>query len=216
MSWRAAAAIQAFSRKEPRMLKKLNSPWVGSIIGLIVFMLVTAVTWNSATQSIQAARAAAAATNEVEHGETPWSFDTVEIDALVKELREEREMLNKREKDLNELANRIRSERQELTQMTQAMHRMQQEFDQSVSRVTDEETANLKKLAKTYAGMEADEAAKIFKQMDDSSIAKIMVFMKDLETGPILSSLARGGEADAKRAADLTEKLRLAIVPKKK
>ena len=197
------------------MLKKLNSPWIGSIIGLVVFMAVTAVTWNSATRSIQAARAAAA-TNEVKHGETPWSFDTVEIDALVKELREEREMLNKREKDLNELANRIRSERQELTLLTQAMQRMQVEFDQSVSRVSEEETTNLKKLAKTYSGMDPDETSRIFKQMEDSSIVKIMVFMKDAETAPILSSLARGGEADAKRAADLTDKLRVAVVPKKK
>ena len=198
------------------MLKKLNSPWIGSIIGLVAFMGVTAATWNSATRSIMAARAAAAATNEVKHGDTPWSFDTVEIDSLVKELREEREMLNKREKDLNELADRIRSERQELTQLTQAMHRMQKDFDQSVSRVSEEETANLKKLAKTYSGMEADETSKIFKQMDDSSIVKIMVFMKEAETAPILSSLARGGEADAKRAADLTDKLRVAVVPKKK
>jgi flagellar motility protein MotE (MotC chaperone) len=198
------------------MLKKLNSPWIGSIIGLIAFLAVTAVTWNSATQSIQAARAAAEATNNVAHGEHPWSFDTVEIDALVKELREEREMLNKREKDLNDLKVRLDSERQELTQLTQAMHRMQQEFDLSVNRVSEEETANLKKLAKTYSGMEPDGAANIFKQMDDNSIVKIMVFMKEGETGPILSSMSRGGDTDAKRAADLTEKLRVSVVPKKK
>jgi flagellar motility protein MotE (MotC chaperone) len=198
------------------MLKKLNSPWIGSIVGLVMFMTVTAVTWNSATRSIQAARAAEAATNDLKQGDTPWSFDTVEIDSLVKELREEREMLKKREKDLNELAERIRSERNELTQLTQAVHRMQQDFDKSVSRVSEEEMTNLKKLAKTYSGMDPDETSKIFKQMDDSSIVKIMVFMKDTETAPILSSLARGGEADAKRAADLTDKLRVAVVPKKK
>lgn len=198
------------------MLKKLSSPWIGSIVGLVAFLTVTAVTWNSATHSIQAARAGADATNNVAKGEHPWSFDTVEIDALIKELREEREMLNKREKDLNDLRARLDSERQELTQLTQAMHRMQQEFDLSVNRVTEEETANLKKLAKTYSGMEPDGAATIFKQMDDNSIVKIMVFMKEGETGPILSSMSRGGEADAKRAADLTEKLRVAVVPKKK
>ena len=198
------------------MLKKLNSPWIGSIFGLIAFLAVTAATWNSATRSIQAARAAAEATNNVAQGEHPWSFDTAEIDRLVKELRDEREMLNKREKDLNELRARLDSERQELTQLTQAMHRMQQEFDLSVNRVTEEETANLKKLAKTYSGMEPDGAANIFKQMDDNSIVKIMVFMKEGETGPILSSMSRGAEAEAKRAADLTEKLRVAVVPKKK
>jgi flagellar motility protein MotE (MotC chaperone) len=198
------------------MLKKLNSPWVGSIVGLMAFLAVTAATWNTATRSIQAAHDAAAATNNAARTETPWSFDTAEIDALTKELRDEREVLSRREKDLNELAVRLHAERDELTQLTQAVHRMQTEFDLSVSRVTEEEMANLKKLAKTYSGMEPEGAATIFKQMDDGSIVKIMVFMKDQETGPILSALSKGGETEAKRAADLTEKLRVAVVPKKK
>ena len=199
------------------MLKKLGSPWISSILGLMIFMGVTAATWNSATHTIQAAHEAAiAATNNAAKTETPWSFDTAEIDGLVKELREEREMLARREKDLNALAERLRAERIELTQLTQAVHRMQVEFDQSVSRVAEEETGNLKKLAKTYSVMEAEGAAAIFKQMDDASVVKIMVFMKDQETSPIIAALAKGGETDAKRAADLTEKLRVAVVPKKK
>src|SRR2546421_10570106 len=101
------------------MLKKLTSPWIGSVVGLVAFLAVTAVTWNTATRSIQAAHEAAAATHSVQKGETPWSFDTAEIDGLVKELREERDMLSKREKDLNELAARLRAERDELTQLTQ-------------------------------------------------------------------------------------------------
>jgi flagellar motility protein MotE (MotC chaperone) len=197
------------------MLKKLNSPWVGSILGLVAFMGVTAATWNSATRKIQSAHEAAV-TNNIAKTETPWSFDTAEIDSLVNELKEGREALAKREKELNELADRLRSERNELTTLTQTVFRMQKEFDQSVSRVSEEETANLKKLAKTYSVMEADGAAAIFKQMDDASVVKIMVFMKEQETSPIISALAKGGEAEAKRAAELTERLRVAVVPKKK
>lgn len=197
------------------MLKKLNSPWVGSVFGLVAFMGVTAATWNSATRKIESAQRAAE-TNNVAKSETPWSFDTAEIDSLVKELKEERETLAKREKELNELADRLRSERNELTTLTQTVYRMQKEFDQSVSRVSEEETTNLKKLAKTYSVMEAEGAAAIFKQMDDASVVKIMVFMKEQETSPIITALAKGGEADTKRAADLTERLRVAVVPKKK
>src|SRR5437868_137853 len=121
------------------MLRKIGSPWISSILGLMIFMGVTAATWNSATHTIQAAHEAAiAATNNAAKSETPWSFDTAEIDGLVKELREERDMLAKREKDLNELAERLRAERTELTQLTQAVHRMQIEFDQSVNRVSEE------------------------------------------------------------------------------
>jgi flagellar motility protein MotE (MotC chaperone) len=198
------------------MPKVLNSPWIGSIAGLVAFLAVTAGTWNSATRKIQAAREAASATNNVAKTETPWSFDTVEIDSLVKELKDERQALSKREKDLNELAARLNAERDELTQLTQTVYRMQKDFDMGVSHVTEEETVNLKKLAKTYSGMEAEGAAAIFKQMDDTSIVKILVFMKDEQRGPILASLAKGGDTEAKRAADLTEKLRVAVVGKKK
>lgn len=198
------------------MSKLLNSPWIGSIAGLVAFMAVTAGTWNSATRKIQAAREAASQTNNVAKTETPWSFDTVEIDSLVKELKEERETLTKREKDLNDLQARLNAERDELTQLTQTVFRMQKDFDSSVSRVSEEETVNLKKLAKTYSGMEAEGAAGIFKQLDDTSIVKIMVFIKDDIRGPILAAMSKGSDTDAKRAADLTEKLRVAVVGKKK
>lgn len=198
------------------MLKKLSSPWIGSILGLFVYLAVTAATWNAATANITADHGK----NDpipVEGGEyKPWLFNNVEVDNLIKELREEREMLKKREQDLNELSARLEHERTELTQLTQTVHRMQKDFDQSVSRVTEEETVNLKKIAKTYTAMEPEGAAGIFKTMEDTAVVKIMVFMKEAETGPILSAMSKLGEADAKRAGELTEKLRLAVAPKKK
>lgn len=198
------------------MLKKLSSPWIGSILGLFVYLAVTAATWNAATANITADHAKSDPI-PVEGGEyKPWLFNNVEVDNLIKELREEREMLKKREQDLNELSARLEHERTELTQLTQTVHRMQKDFDQSVSRVTEEETVNLKKIAKTYTAMEPEGAAGIFKTMEDTAVVKIMVFMKEAETGPILSAMSKLGEADAKRAGELTEKLRLAVAPKKK
>jgi flagellar motility protein MotE (MotC chaperone) len=198
------------------MLKKLNSPWIGSIVGLVAFLAVTGATWNAATRDMARAQNAAAAAPIANAAETLVVGDNVEVEALIKELREERDMLSKRERDLNELQARLAAERNELTQLTQAVHNMQKEFDASVSRVTEEEPVNLKRLAKTYGSMDAEGAAKIFKQMDDGSIVKIMLYMKEQETGPVLSALSRLGEIDAKRAGDLTEKLRLAVLPKKK
>jgi flagellar motility protein MotE (MotC chaperone) len=199
------------------MLKTLTSPWAGSIIGLISYLAVTAVTWNAATAHISTAEESKLtinSTNEV----NPFAaaMSSVEVEALVKELRDERETVARRQKELNEWAARLHAERDELNQLTNTVHRLQTEFDQSVSRVTEEEAGNLKKIAKTYSSMEPEGAAKIFKQMEDSAVVKIMVFMKENETGPILAALAKGGDAEAKRTADITEKLRLAVVPKKK
>src|SRR5687768_2574207 len=187
------------------MLKKLNSPWIGSIVGLICYLAVTMATWNAATSKISAARQAEdAKATPPESEQRSWMFDNVETENLVKELREEREALAKRERDLNELAQRLAAERDELNQLTQKVHRLQKDFDASVSRVSEEETANLRKIAKTYSGMEAAGAAGIFKQMDDGAVVKIMMFMRETETGPILTALAALGESDAKRAGELT------------
>ena len=198
------------------MLKKLTSPWVGSVVGLISYLAVTAVTWNAATAHLSNAEESDAKKELVERNPFSAAMSTVEIEALVKELRDEREMLSKREKDLNEFSARLRAERDELNQLTQTVHRLQKDFDSSISRVTEEEVGNLKKLAKTYTSMEPEGAAGILKQMDDTSVVKLLAFMKEIESGPILSALAKGGDGEAKRAADLTEKLRLAVVPKKK
>jgi len=40
--------------------------------------------------------------------------------------------------------------------------------------------------------------------------------MKEAETGPILAALSKMGEAESKRAGELTDRLRVAVVPKKK
>jgi flagellar motility protein MotE (MotC chaperone) len=81
-------------------------------------------------------------------------------------------------------------------------------------RIPEEETANLKKLGKTYATMSPEGAATIFKQMEDDQVVKILVFMKEGETAPVLESFARLGETEAKRAAVISERLRTSIPPR--
>ena len=102
----------------------------------------------------------------------------------------------------------------ELNQVTQTVHRLQRDFDATVLRVQDEETANLKKLAKLYAAMEPASAALVMKELDEPAIVKILLFMKDSEAAPILESLAKKGETDARRVASISERLRLAIFRK--
>jgi flagellar motility protein MotE (MotC chaperone) len=198
------------------MLKKLSSPWAASVIGVITYATVTIVTWQAATKNVTGATKAPHEMLENEAPQTQWLTGNAEVETLVKELRQQQETLNGREKLLNELADRLRSERDELNQLTGAVHRMQKEFEESVSRVADEEATNLKKLAKTYSGMEPDAASAVFKKLDDGSVVKMMMFMRENETGPILAAMAKGGEDDAQRVADLTERLRVAVVPKTK
>lgn len=187
-------------------MKTLQSPWVAGLLGLLLYAATTVMLWRPpAPVPMQPAAGAPS-----EPGPS-WTFHNVEIEQLVTELKKEKESLAVREKQLADLAARLQSERLEINQVTQHVHQLQVEFDRNVVRARDEEIVNLKKLAKMYAAMTPEGSAAIFKQLDDISLVKIMMFMKEAETAPILEHMAKQGEPQAKRAAALSERLRLAF-----
>ncbi|HEX3988054.1 MAG TPA: hypothetical protein VHZ30_01405 [Verrucomicrobiae bacterium] len=152
---------------------------------------------------------ASAAVTSVQTGPS-WEFTNPEADQLVAELKSERAAVKKREQDLDELAKRLAVEQTEVNQATQSVHQLQLDFDKNVVRIKEEETANLKKLAKVYSAMSPESAAKVFTEMEDQAVIKIMVFMKDSDTAAVLEALAKNGQPEAKRVAGLSESLRLA------
>jgi flagellar motility protein MotE (MotC chaperone) len=188
------------------MLKILQSGWVTALIGGIAYCATTAVLIMSTPMSVTHTEA-----KEAPRKYAPsWEFFNPEVDLLVKELKHEKDALAAKAKELSELAARLDAERAELTVVTQAVHRMQAEFDRNVVRVKEEETTNLRRLGKVYSGMTPEGAALILKQMDDDQIVKILLFMKEAETGPLLENFARLSETEAKRAALVSDRLRTA------
>ena len=191
------------------MAKLLQSSWFTILIGSLLYLGMTGVLLMPGN-GLKPPSPRANRMKENSAGPS-WEFFNPEVDRLVKELDQEKKALALREEQLNELATRLEAERAEITTVTQAVHRMQQEFDRGVLRIREEETANLKKLAKVYATMSPEGAIPILKQMEDEQIVKFMVFMKDGETAPLLEGLARQGEPDAKRAAAISERLRTVL-----
>ncbi len=193
------------------MGKLLQNRWLGSVLGAILYFVGLGGAWKQQIANTPPAPV------EEEHVPTPigpsWTFQNPEVELLVSELKKEKEALAVRSAELNELAARLNSERQELLQTTQRVQVMQKQFDQSVTRIQEEEAANLKKMAKTYASMSPEAAARIFKELDDLVVVKIFRFMKDTETAPILEIMSKQSKEDAKRAATLAEKLRLTLNP---
>jgi flagellar motility protein MotE (MotC chaperone) len=194
-------------------MKILQSSWVTLILGGVLYLAVTGFLLRPshlASLGIQAR-----ATEEAPSAPSvSWEYTNPEVDLLVTELKKEKALVQQRQDELNELAARLEAERAEITIVTQTVARLQKEFDQNVVRVQEQEVANIKKLAKTYATMDASGATTIFKQMDDEQIVKIMMYMKESETAPILEGLARMSETEAKRTAGISDRLRTAIVPK--
>ena len=190
------------------MIKILQSHWMCVVIGAISYLMTTVFAWPTPRIPMRAARAAIS--RELGAPDASWNFWNPEVEQLTADLRMQKQNLTDREQELNDFAARLEAERQEISVVTQTVARLQQDFDQQVVHVRENETANLKKLGKIYSAMSPEGATTILKEMPDEQVVKILMFMKDSETAPILELLAKQGQSDAKRAALITERLRLA------
>ncbi len=188
------------------MIKIIQSPWIATVLGALLYWGVTVAVWPPNKLDTNAAQHA-----KPKPAAPSWTFHNPDLVSLVEELKKEREHLTEKERQLNELSLRLNSERQELNQATQLIYNLQVEFDRNVTRVEEQESANLKKLARMYASMAPENAVQILKQMEDPALVKVLSLMKDSEAAPILESMGKQGESEAKHAAVITERLRLAI-----
>ena len=145
-----------------------------------------------------------------------WTFYNPEMSQLVAELKDEREALRVRASQMEVLEARLHAERKEIYGITQAVNQLRAEFDTVVTRVGAEESANLRKLAKVYATMTPEGGGRILKEMEDGQIVKILALMKESESAPLLESLGQGNKADARRAAIISNRLRLTLSSTKK
>ncbi len=195
------------------MAKILQSPWTVSLLAMLLYAGSTLYFWQSpnlprrvAVQALD--HSTTAAQPIVDHGPS-WDFTNPEVDQLVKELRQERAAMAERAKQLDELSERLKVEQAELQNATQAVHQLQRDFDLSIVRVKEDETVNLKRLAKVYSAMEPDGATLILKELDEITVVKVLSFMKEDQIAALLTSLARSGGEESKRVAAISERLRL-------
>jgi flagellar motility protein MotE (MotC chaperone) len=141
-----------------------------------------------------------------------WDFWTIEIDNLTSELKEEKARLRQQSDSLDQRAARIEAEKQELEKLRSEIAAMRQEIDQRVIAINTDEAKNLRNLAQTYSTLTPHAAVAIIREMDDTTVVKILSLMKPDVVGPIFEEMASGGGGDnslAQHAAVLSDKLRL-------
>ncbi len=189
-------------------MKILKSSIVASVLGLILYAVVTALVWQAPPRIIEGEPTQEDIVAHAKEAKPSWEFQSQEADMLISELRIEKEALARREKDLNDLAERLQTERMEINVVTQAVHQLQVQIEASIVRISTEEVANIKKLARTYAAMSPEGAAPIMKELEEGTLIKILAVMRETETAPILEALSKLGAEEAKRVAQVTERLR--------
>ena len=143
---------------------------------------------------------------------TYWTFHTRELQELIDSLDGKHKELNKREEDLTNLQTRLDNEKKELTEEKMQLEAMRNGLSDVIVQAKDDEMANIKNLASTYAAMNADAVVGILNEMDDNTVVKVLAQMKSDTIGPIFEAMTKvpGQESQmAARIAKLSEKIRL-------
>jgi flagellar motility protein MotE (MotC chaperone) len=200
------------------MIRLLKTKWMAVALAVAAYSLTT---WLCLQPGKQLSRIAAEIQRARQAGAAPgpsWNFENPEMSHMVAELKDQREALRARSLKLDELEARLAAERQEIYSVTQAVFCLKTNIEATVTRVGEEEVVNFKKLAKIYATMSPEGAAHILREMEDEQIIKILALMKESESAPILESFGQGTKDEPKRAALLSNRLRLVVAstsPKK-
>lgn len=200
------------------MIRFLQTKWMAVTAGVLAYAITTALCLQPQKQIAHAKamlQARQCLPGPVLAGPS-WAYQNPEMSQLVSELKTEREALRVRASQLDELEARLHAERKEIFAVTQAVYQLRADLDTVVTRISEEEAVNLKKLAKVYTTMSPEGAARILKEMDDEQVVKILALMRGSEPAPILESLGQGNKEDARRAATISNRLRLVLSAAKK
>ena len=199
-------------------MKFIQSKLFAAILGALLFLVTTAMVIPA---GIAVAPPSEDKEEDAAHKHGPantrgpsWDFFNPELDQVVAELKMEKEGLSSKKKQLEELDARLKAERAELEEAGRKVAKMRDEVSRDVLKIKDDEAANLKRLSKMYTSMEPAGAAKILAALDDAVVVKIMTLMKDADSGLILDALAKAGPDETKRAAKISENLRLTVAQK--
>ena len=193
------------------MTRWLTSGWVVALAGGLVYLATTALLIRPA--QFAGVRAVLAAAKLTPDNDPSWRFKNPEFQQWVAELKMEKSDLDARAQQLQALQTRLAAQQQEFIVATQSVYHLQAEFDKNVVRIKSQEVQNLSKQAKIIAGMSPEGAAKLISQMADDDVVRLLAIMKPDEAGIVLDSMSKLGKTEAKRAADLTARLRMVLPP---
>jgi flagellar motility protein MotE (MotC chaperone) len=191
------------------MIRIFQSSWFVAIAGCALYLATTVAVLNpSKFAGAQFARPDYSADDD-----PSWRFRNPEFDQWVAQIKSEKDSLDLREQHLNELQARLNTELQEISTVTQTVAQLQENFDKNVIRFKAQDEDNVKHQAKLMAAMSPEGAIAMLNEMPDDAAVKILFTMKTDEASLILDALSKMGQPQAKRAAELTERLQQVLSP---
>jgi flagellar motility protein MotE (MotC chaperone) len=192
------------------MQRLFTSPWTVALAGGLLYLATTAALIRPGQFELPTTVAAAPLSP---NDDPSWNFRNPEFEPWVEELKHEREALDQRSQQLQELQKRLETERQEILSVTQTVHQLQMEFDKNVVRIKEQELDNLKRQTKVVASMSPEGAAALLNEMPEDQTVAVLFMLKPDASSLILDTLSKMGKTEAKRAAQLTERMRMVLPP---
>jgi flagellar motility protein MotE (MotC chaperone) len=193
------------------MIRWLTSGWVAALAGGLIYLATTALVIRPA--QFAGTRAVLASAKLTPDNDPSWKFKNPEFEQWVAELKMEKSDLDVRAQKLQDLQTRLTAQQQEFTTATQSVYKLQAEFDRNVIRIKAQEVQNLNKQAKIIAGMSPEGAANLISQMADDDVVRLVATMKTDQASLLLDAMSKLGKTEAKRAADLTGRMRMILSP---
>ncbi|HVU25880.1 MAG TPA: hypothetical protein VHE13_17245 [Opitutus sp.] len=201
------------------MKKLLSLPVLTLFVGLLsglgtgIFL-----TWQAGGPLIKAALAARQKALDARPArEKGWDFWTIEIENLANELRDERARLRHESELIDQRRAQLENEQQQLAAVRTDLESLRADIGRRVIELTTDESKNIRTLAQTYSNLTPSGAVAVMRELDDNTVVKILSQMKPDIVAPIFEEMSHTPDADgtlAKRAATLSDKLRLVHVAK--
>ena len=130
----------------------------------------------------------------------PSELTKSEIDTLQR-LSERRELIDLRERELQQNESLVKAAEQRLDQKISQMQEVEKQLQGLVQQYDAKKKAEIEQLVKTYTAMEPKDAARIFDELDMTILVAVVTRMKEKKVAPILSQM------NAPKARQLTEEL---------
>jgi flagellar motility protein MotE (MotC chaperone) len=202
----------------PPMVKRILSPLMLCVVALLLSTAGGSVWfYRSAVRIAQSAKATRVKveTQAAEKARS-WETWTVRVDGLVEDLAAEKARLADQGKVLDLRATRLAAERQELDRLRLTLENFRKSISTQLVETQAAEVKNLRMLAQTYSTLTPHGAVSIIRELDDVTAVKILALMKPDVIAPIFDDMvaSAASAADARRAAALSEKLRLLTAAK--
>lgn len=194
------------------MTKLLNNPAIVTVVAVLAGAAAGVLPLWQASQQLVAQAIATRAVKPNHLKDQGWDFWTIEVDSLASELKDEKARLAKLTEQLEQRSARLSAEQKELDKLRANLEATRKEINDRVIEISADEMKNLRGLAQTYTNLTPRAAVAIIREMDDMTVVKILSLMKADVVAPIFEEMSRapeGGGLLARRAAILSEKLRL-------